>query len=207
MDTQWLTDALEATLPERQRSTDRALATLSPRDDGLEVAFEDGITEWFDVLVDTTLDGVANRLVCTEKPDPATLAQYEAVIDTQTVDSPQIREVWASNSVAQRLPVAGGEETLVRLTIPRTTVDSTSHTEVFHTLTDAGVSGIGIDMPPEDAWESTKVRQCVDCGESGRTRWGADRIVSCGTAAYPAAPATGFSLWFGIEGVSDFSPN
>ncbi|WP_276412820.1 FAD-dependent oxidoreductase [Haloarcula halobia] len=199
VDTRWLTDALEATLPDRQRSTDRALATLSARDDGLEVAFEDGITEWFDVLVDATLDGVAHRLTRTGTSDPATLAQYEAVVDTRTVDSPQVREVWYSNAVAQRLPVAGGAETLVRLTIPRTPVASTSPGEVFHALIDEGVPGTRIDLPPADEWESTMVRQCVDCGDSDRIRWGTDRVVACGTAAYPTVPATGFSPWFGIE--------
>jgi 2-polyprenyl-6-methoxyphenol hydroxylase-like FAD-dependent oxidoreductase len=199
VDTRWLTDALEATLPDRHRSTDRALATLSPRDDGLKVAFEDGITEWFDVLVDASHDGVARRLARTKMPNTATLVQYEAVADTETVDSAQVREVWCSNAVAQRLPVAGGEVTLARLTLPQSAVDSASPSDVFHALTDEGVPEIGIGPPPGDEWESTSVRQCVDCGGSDRTIWGADRVVSCGTAAYPTAPATGFSPWFGIE--------
>jgi hypothetical protein len=165
----------------------------------LEVAFEDGITEWFDVLVDASHDGVARRLARTRKPDTATLAQYEAVADTRPVDPLQVREVWCSNAVAQRLPVAGGEATLVRLTIPQSAVDSASPSDVFHALTDEGAPEIGIGPPPGDEWESTIVRQCVDCGGSDRTIWGADRVVSCGTAAYPTAPATGFSAWFGIE--------
>ncbi|MFC7021189.1 hypothetical protein ACFQHP_16035 [Halomicroarcula sp. GCM10025743] len=142
---------------------------------------------------------MAHRLTRTGTSDPATLAQYEAVVDTRTVDSPQVREVWYSNAVAQRLPVAGGAETLVRLTIPRTPVASTSPGEVFHALIDEGVPGTRIDLPPADEWESTMVRQCVDCGDSDRIRWGTDRVVACGTAAYPTVPATGFSPWFGIE--------
>ncbi|MFC7078540.1 FAD-dependent oxidoreductase [Haloarcula halophila] len=199
VDTPWLTDALEATLPDRHRSTDRALATLSPRDDGLEVTFEDGITEWFDVLVDATLDGVAHGRTRTTEPATATLAQYEAVADTQPVDSRQVREAWYSNAFVQRLPVSGGEATLVRLTVPQTAVESISPSEGFHALNDEGGPEIGGGLPPVDEWESTVVRQCVDCGDSDRTLWGGDRIVSCGPAAYPTAPATGFSPWFGIE--------
>ncbi|WP_324761096.1 FAD-dependent monooxygenase [Haloarcula sp. GH36] len=201
IDTRKLRNALDARLPDRQRSTSRSIAMLSTHDSGLQVEFEDGITEWFDVLTDTSLSGVARRLAFGEILEPETLVQYETSVETARVESTRIQDIWRPNALVQLIPSSVRSSTIVRLTTPRTALPSNPDGSVIATIINESSADIEIDHQSvkDFEWEATTVRQPVHCDDGTRKRWGSGRLSFCGAAVSPTAPATGFATWFGIE--------
>lgn len=174
-------------------ATLRAVASASPGDCGVAVTFEDGVCEWFDVVVDAGGGGAA--LDAPERAEPTALVQYETST-AGTLPDRGIVESWTPTAAIQRLGGPAATREVARITALTTDWPLGERTR------GAGVrSGIleHVDRPASDAFGPLSVRQVRLPAESTpETWWGTNRIARCGPAACPAPPAAGVGPAFGI---------
>lgn len=190
---------LEAKLPEQQHGGDRTVQTLSRRDGGLVVEFEDGIREWFDVVVDAGGGGDALRSAGVEAPAFESLAQCEIFLDTDSHIRPRIRDHWRSDALVQAFQFPEGSGSALRITTPRSDAD-----RVLEEVNWETVLRNGKDVVPERiGFEPSTVRQ-VRSSDAVAEWWGTGQVAFCGRAACPVSPASGFDITFGIEGAIAF---
>lgn len=195
--TERLYDALSATIPEGTHRGDRTVETVSRRDSGLTVEFADGVREWFDVVVDAGGGGASLRSDRKSIPATDTLTQYELPLDTDTAARGRLRELWCSDAFVQQLPAPNGSGSVLRVTTPR----SDSENALDGVDWNAFLPNAGVDVASAlAAVEPTRVHQAsLSDAEIVSERWGTNRVCFCGPAAWPAAPASGFDVTFGIE--------
>ena len=201
---------LEARLPDAKRGRDRAVDSLSHREGGLVVAFDDGVREWFDVAVD------ASRWNSPLRPDAeedalgtdgrggevTTLTQYEVPVKadaapeaTATPAQARIREGWQPGALVQSLPRPNGPGAVLRVTTADHSTPATLTEEVRETLSDAPSR-----VPDLSGAEPASVRHVSSLpADPARTWWGGGRVAFCGGAACPFPPASGVRVSAGIE--------
>jgi 2-polyprenyl-6-methoxyphenol hydroxylase-like FAD-dependent oxidoreductase len=164
---------------------DRAVDSVSRRAAGITVIFDDGVRESFDVVV-----GVGGRNEPLRSDDQGTdsvFQQYETVVDS-AIEEQSVRDVWAPDAVAQRLPGAAGD--LVRITIPDDKRDARDARAAFSNLR---------WVPDSGAFGRRQVLQRrLPDGDVPEAWWGDGRVARCGPAACPAAPAAGVGQSLGI---------
>ncbi|MFC7116413.1 FAD-dependent oxidoreductase [Natronoarchaeum sp. GCM10025703] len=99
--------ALTEQLPDRQSDDRRTVDTVTHHSDGLAVDFEDGVREWFDVVVDAG-SGVdpSHQSDRVESPECTVLYQHETVIGTDSNSTNHIQERWYPDCLVQCLPRA-----------------------------------------------------------------------------------------------------
>lgn len=195
--TSTLRQALEDALPVDQRRQERTVSDVTRCEGGVAVEFDDGIQEWFDVVL--VADSAATPARCagrTTRESPP-LTQYETVVDAPSRAERTLEEVWFPNALLQRFPCVDDSESLVRLTTPESGLPDclAGHRE---TLSATGIpAGLEDELRETDP---TTVRQArLPTTDAQGVRWGRDRVAFCGPAAWPAAPASGFRGSFGIE--------
>ena len=177
-----LSRVLRSGIGDAVATDDRRLDAVSPGGGGIAVAFEDGVTETFDLVVDAsgTVGGSG-------RPDRDgeryTLTQYEAVTDVDG-DEDRIAEWWGPEAVVQRLPRAAEAGRHVRITA------ADPDASVPAVLRAAGPESGSVALPDAAAFSPARVEQ-VEVPDSGPASrwWGRGRIARCGPAACPAAPA------------------
>jgi 2-polyprenyl-6-methoxyphenol hydroxylase-like FAD-dependent oxidoreductase len=181
-----LGDAVPADATTQERVVDSA----SQRDGGVEVTFDDGVREWFDVVVDAGCGGEPLRPTSGNRME-GSLRQYEAFVGNDPGDA-RIRDVWRPTGVVQWLPTPTGSRRLVRVTT--STSDRAPHGF------GSGDQPVGAaEIPDSGAFDRRQVRQVLlPDGAPSRRWWGSGRIARCGPAACPAAPATGIGVSLGI---------
>jgi len=198
---------LQARLPDAERGRDRAVDSLSHREGGLVVAFDDGVREWFDVAVDAS--GRARSLRADATPTSpgadgdggavTTLTQYEVSVEADTdrgaTPAPtRIREGWQPGALVQSLPRPGGPGRVLRVTAAGD-APAVSTGMAREALPD-GAAGV----PDLSGAESAAVRQVSSLpADPARTWWGRGRVAFCGGAACPFPPAGGVRVSAGIE--------
>lgn len=160
----------------------RRLDAVSPGESGVAVAFEDGVTETFDLVVDAS-----GTIEACDRPDRAgerrTLTQYEAVADAED-DTDRIAEWWGPDAVAQRLPRPAEPGRHVRVTF------ADPDASVPAALRAAAPEPGSVAHPDAAAFSRTRVWQVeVPASGPGSRWWGRGRIARCGPGACPAAPA------------------
>lgn len=184
---------LDAGLPGGVSARDRTVESVSPAADGVAVRFDDGVREWFDVVVDA---GAGQHRSGGWSDAGAgghdVVHQYEATVDgpngTRTCD------LWLPNGILQRLPTATDGGTLVRITVAAS--GSPADERVIEAAIRQSDTSEG---PAPEAFDRAPVRQARLPGETvAERRWGDGRIARCGRAACPAAPATGVGVSLGI---------
>ncbi|WP_276274006.1 FAD-dependent monooxygenase [Haloarcula litorea] len=200
IETRDLGDALAEQLPNRQRCTDRALAAVSTGDDGLAIEFEDGIREWFDVLVDTSGDGLARQFAADRSPEQEPLVQYETSVAAETLPSNQLRETWRPSALVQVVPTSEDSTAILRLTAPRATLPSSDEDEAIRTFVEETTAELATGPVSVDDFErATTVRQVRQPDEHAHSAWWGTGLISVCGPACPTAPASEFTTWFGIE--------
>lgn len=170
----------------------RRIESVMSGDGGVAVTFDDGVREWFDVVVDaggaSEAGGRGDRDM-----DSVPLAQFETTLDGNA-DRRRIGETWRPTALVQRFPVPTEDRPVLRIT---TSVTDRSIDEVrLPTGSDRSeVCGV----PDSGAFERSRVRQVrLRERDTPRRWWGDGRIARCGPAAFPAAPATGIGPSLGI---------
>ena len=176
-------------------ATDRTVDAIVRAEDGVEVAFENGVREWFDAVVDVA----GARLSRGSRPprgEAASLRQYETRVAVRSEASTELRDVWTEDGLVQCVPMGDATATLLRVTTPAS--------DRWSALPDATVT----DRLPEDVAGLSAALSGVEPTEVGQRRlrdddpdpeaWGRGRVMRCGVAASPTAPASGLALSRGI---------
>lgn len=186
---------LDAGLPGGVSARDRTVESVSAADDGVAVRFDDGVREWFDVVVDA---GAGQRRSGGRSDAGAgagghdVVYQYEATVDGP--NGPRTCDLWLPNGLLQLLPAAADGGTLVRITVAAS--GSPAEERVIEAATRQSDA---FDGPAPEAFDREPVRQArLPGGTVAERRWGDGRIARCGRAACPAAPATGVGVSLGI---------
>jgi 2-polyprenyl-6-methoxyphenol hydroxylase-like FAD-dependent oxidoreductase len=187
--------ALAHRLPDH--GTARSVDSVLRQGDGVVATFADGVTEWFDLVLDASGGGQSVGTDGRETTECPEVRQYETLVETDAAASPGLWECWHPEAFVQWLPVPEESSALLRVTTSRTDDPASLSGD----LTDGrwAKEGVALDRALHDV-EPTPVRQTTlpDAALAG-SWWGADRIVACGTAACPVAPASGCRVSLGIE--------
>ena len=178
---------LREEVPTAATVQDRAVDSISRRAAGVTVTFDDGVRESFDVVV-----GVERRsepLRSGGDGVDTAFRQYETIIDG-VPERRRVRDVWAPEAVAQRLPGGPDERALVRITLPVHSGGGGDAREIFSNLQ---------WVPDSGAFDRRQMlqRQLPDSGLPGKW-WGDGRVAWCGPGACPAASAAGVGQSLGI---------
>lgn len=168
--------ALCGTVPAESVDRDRRIEALEPRADAVVVAFADGVREPFDLVVRAT-----------PRSDATTPGASLRGVEVETARPPRPIDAWGPRSVAQALPDPGAEGAGGVLRIATTAADPVARLR----------AGAWPPAMPADAGApaSVDVRQLE---RPGTGTWGEGRIVRCGAAATPVAPATGLGAALGL---------
>lgn len=173
-----------------------AIETLTRRDNSVEVTFDTGVREQFDVVVGT--DGPASSVrsaAGTESTPWATWAQWEVIRHDIPTQAHPVLERWAEPYVAQLFTGLTDEVgDVLRITDARPdTGEPTAPEPIGAELLASG--GVEADTVDTDDWNRYTVSQSTwDAGH-----WTGDGVAYCGPSALPMAPATGVETMFGIE--------
>lgn len=174
-------------MPAAATIQDRAVDSISRQAAGVTVTFDDGVQESFDVVV-----GVERRsepLRPERHGADTAFRQYETVTDS-VPGRRRVRDVWAPEGVAQRLPGGADERDLVRITFPADSGDGRDARGVFSKLQ---------WVPESGGFNRRQVLQRrLPEGDLPGEWWGDGRVAWCGPAACPAAPAAGVGQSLGI---------
>ena len=184
------TQALHRGLAETRWTTRarKSVETLSRRDSGVVVEFENGVREWFDIVVDATVTGPSLPDFRGE-PSSAALTEWNLALDTPVDNS--MTDVWQPTTAVQHFPDPGGDGSHLRVTA----VDSeTAITDAVHeTIGDAVV----IDQA-SGARPTARTVRLPDKGVS-RSWWGSGRVCLVARPAGLSTPASGSPVALGIE--------
>ncbi len=183
---------LDAGLPSEATALDRTVGAVSAGESGVAVRFEDGVREWFDLVVDAGAGSLRSRGPRADADRPDVVRQYEATVDRRTGRG--IRDVWLPNGLIQWVPISVTGDTLVRLT---TTAAGPGAAK--RAVETAGRRPEVTVVPEFGAFELEQVHQArLPEAAVPQEWWGSGRIARCGRAACPAAPAAGVGASMGL---------
>jgi 2-polyprenyl-6-methoxyphenol hydroxylase-like FAD-dependent oxidoreductase len=189
---------LEESAAGNLRAIDRRIETLSYRDDGLVVKFDDGIREWLDVVIYADGSDTADQTREPGSRDPTSLTQHEVCIDGKGPQRDETRciERWTRDAHLQSVPRPGGSR-LLRITVPHGTTIEQAASELDSRSYSVGQAPVKASL--SDAESSTVSQASIREQRIDHHWWGDGRICRCGQAAYPMAPAVGDRISAGIE--------
>lgn len=223
-----LREALESRLSGEAKVRDLEVGQLRRKEGGLLVEFENGIREWFDVVVGTSVDAARLRRDEQQPREDEQLVQYEIPVQVDGPSDAQVQERWGPERLVQRVPVPNGQGHLLRITTPAAApFETIDHERSQPSVTDGSTAPI----PPDGETDLAEAVATLDCcdpepagsGDPGadldgitrqrvrqaslstddtsavRRRWGASRVALCGAAACPLAPASGCRTALGVE--------
>jgi 2-polyprenyl-6-methoxyphenol hydroxylase-like FAD-dependent oxidoreductase len=178
---------------------EEGVRTLEREGNALRVRFESGVREWFDLVVAADGPGSTVRAVRDAPLRTDSVMQVEARLDADTETAQSPREVWTERGLVQAVPHPHGGY-LVRLTGPAFPADDQSPGDRVRRAVDALDGG---ELVPSDlsAVRRTEVAQCPP----GGSHWGDGRVVYCGGAALPLAPATGLGATLALADARVFA--
>jgi len=178
----------------------RSVGAISDGEGGLEVAFDDGVREWFDVVVAAGRIDPPTRAEWAETTaDPGAdpeLTQYETAIETARGGSDRIHDVWTADALLQSIPRPDDRSDLLRVTAVG---------EVDRSRLRVSEKRRRLPFDPAEAMDAVAdapaltVRQAGTRNEGLLSRWGSGRVLRCGPAALPVAPASGLRSVLGLE--------
>lgn len=192
------TGTLRELLGDRVRSAttlSTGLESVSQRGDALEVAFANGVREYFDLVVGADGHASAVRPVTDrDRPEWTRLARLEVPLGDEA-GAVRPLDAWRDRAVAQALPFPGGDTGgVLRLTVPSSARDQVDAAAVAGAaVPDADATGEPAAAVSTAEW--TPARQADR--EDGS--WGVGRVAYCGTAAFPVPRVTGLQAALALE--------
>jgi 2-polyprenyl-6-methoxyphenol hydroxylase-like FAD-dependent oxidoreductase len=189
-----LLNELQTVLLEDTVVQHRTIDTLEQAGDALEVTFEDGVREWFDIVVVTSPGGV-DHTDDSHRREPPTVTQFEAPIGSASLKGTHVWGSWQRDGLVELLPSPDSSTRLLRLT--------TAGPDPAETLRSVDWAGTSVSVESAVAQlaetAQTTVRQ-VSAGTSVTPGWwGTGRVPRCGSAGFPTAPASGVHVAMAIE--------
>lgn len=184
-----LRQALENT--GRDTSARKSVDTLDRRDSGIVVEFENGVQEWFDIVVDATVDGQALPAVDGNN-DSTVLTEWELSLDTSVEN--RITDLWHPATLIQRVP-RPGSGTLLRVTAANDEGETSITDAVRDVVGDNGV----VPADQTSTVSRTARRVCLPDGAISRSWWGSGRVCIVGGLAGLSIPASACPVALGIE--------
>lgn len=176
-------------------ATDRTVDAIVRAEDGLEVAFENGVREWFDVVVDVAGTPLSQGAT-SPRGEATSLHQYETRVAEKPDSAGEIRDVWTEDGLVQCVPVHDATATLLRVTTPASGQwPKPMEGAVADRLPDT-VPGLSTALADVDPVEVRQRPIGDDGARPGSCERG--RVMRCGVAASPVAPASGLALSRGI---------
>lgn len=174
----------------------RSLVAVSRDEGGLEVTFDDGVREWFDVVVAADSNDPPVRTDGTETTADARITQYETTIETDRDSPDRIVDVWTTDALLQLIPHPDDRSDVFRITATG---------EIQPSRLDGGQGSAHFPFDPGEAVDAVTeagplaVRQARVSTTGSNLRWGSGRIPRCGPAALPVAPASGLGAVLALE--------
>lgn len=161
----------------------------------VQVTFDTGVREWFDLVVGT--DGSPGSLprVQDSVEDWSWLHQYETVVEDG--DSKRSLDYWTPKALTQVRTLPDTDGTMARITTPRDMASSSDTLETGVGLSAADVeSSVLASLLREDVedMDHTPVPQVDQDG----AHWGDGRVGYCGPAAFRVTPASGLATSIGL---------
>ena len=185
-----LSRTLDDELPAGATARDRTVRAVSAEDRAVAVRFDDGVREWFDLVVDAGVGSLRSERRGTGAGGPVTATQYEAVVDRPA--GGRVRDVWVPDGLVQWLPASADGDTLVRIT---TAVPPAGERAIRVVRDRPEVP----DVPGFEAFGRESVRHGrLPDATAPHCWWGSGRIARCGRAACPTAPAAGVGHSLGL---------
>lgn len=171
------------------------IACVTERPDAVEVEFENGVREYFDLVVgadgpESTVRALADRA----RPDWTQLTTLE-VADCERERGVAPLDGWQDAVVVQALPSPDGAGRVLRLTTAASDRDRVDASLVARwALPDAAVDASEWTERLSTAEWTPAWQAGADGGE-----WGAGRVAYCGSAAFPTPWVTGLGAALALE--------
>jgi 2-polyprenyl-6-methoxyphenol hydroxylase-like FAD-dependent oxidoreductase len=187
-----LRDELKAAALGETAVQHRTVDTLERTGDALEVTFEDGVREWFDIVVDASgfRTGAANA----QRRQQA-VGQWEATVASADTHQSHIRDIWHDDALVQLLPCPDRSVRLLRLTTARADrTDALQSVDWGETPVSEGA--VAAKLP---RMTRTTARQAGVGAPTAPDWWGTGRVPCCGRAGFTTPPASGLQAALAIE--------
>ena len=175
-----------------------AVAAVTPHDASVEVEFQNGVGEHFDLVAGA--DGAPSPLRATFDGEPQETEAFTQ-IEIPLCETPDIdrrpSDVWLDDAVQQYLPAPSGcLEGFLRLTAHGAGRDPSALASNLD-----GSMGSLPEMATDPDGSDAGANLATDVHHATGTSadWGEGRIAYCGPAACPVAPATGIQTALGLE--------
>ena len=196
IDTATIRRLVDAECGTARTAPERTVDAIVRVEDGVEVAFENGVREWFDVVVDVTGAGLSQGASppCGET---ASLRQYETRLAPAPDARAELRDVWTDAGLVQCVPVRDATAALVRVTTPASDRSPGPPDAAVADHLPEDLAGLSTALADADATAVEQRRP--DDDEPLPRSWGRGRVMRCGVAASPVAPASGLAVSRGIE--------
>lgn len=176
------------------------IAGVSDRSSAIEVQFESGVRESFDLVIGA--DGPESSVrsgTDGDVPEWTTVAQVEGVLRHGDDSTTTVLDNWWDDAFGQFMssPTSDGES-IVRLTTAESDgFDDGRVTEMARSMlsgSDLEADGEAVPVQPLDS-DPKHVYQA----DGGTGSWGDGRVAYCGSAAFPVPPAAGLQTGLAIE--------
>ncbi|WP_323675919.1 hypothetical protein [Halorubellus sp. PRR65] len=186
---------LAAEWPLERAQTDRPIARVASESDGVDVEFVDGVSESFDVVVDTV--GTPALQQPADAPPTRTFSQYVRRCDVDGAAPQELVDVWAAGALVQVTPGTDATTGCLRVTTDRS--DATGVAAAAAIDDARGVDAAAVADALRDVRPSRVTQVQLGASRLTRANWGRGRVARCGEAASPVAPATGCGVTLGVR--------
>ena len=195
-----LRDALHAQVGDG-RIRPKGVTTLSTRPDSIDVLFDDGVRESFDLVVSASTNPLESQFDSSHLSSPTTLYQHELPATIDRNRRTTVIEGWIDDVLVQQIPSPQSTESAVlRMTARKDTIPVNHVVTQWQQWTDAELFNQR-DEPQRNEENIQKIQQQTGEFANGNTssRWADGRRMFLSPRALKFAPASGFSVGFGIE--------
>lgn len=193
-----LSDALHRQF-DNDRTRDKGIGSLTARQDSVDVKFDDGVRESFDIVVNAGNTDLFDPSFKTDSVNrKSSLFQSEIAAPIDPERRSTLIEGWIDDVLVQQIPSPDGSDSAVlRMTRRKDTIPVDTVVTRWRQLTDAEPFSLS-EKPHRNG--VMNLDRTVELGNRGATSRRANgRLVFLSPAAFAFPPASGFHVGCGIE--------